>query len=89
MQCYKVIDARVKGAPPSAETNLARVGIVFADRLVAEFLGDFVMDVLIAGEDPVMAGAYRRMSASAIASGALEIQLNLISRNHLQLPRGA
>jgi alkylation response protein AidB-like acyl-CoA dehydrogenase len=89
LQCYKVIDARVKGAPPSAETSLARVGLVLADRLVAEFIGDHMMDSLIAGEEPMIAGAYRRTSATGIASGAAEIQLNLIAQSHLQLPRGA
>jgi alkylation response protein AidB-like acyl-CoA dehydrogenase len=88
LQCYKVIDARVKGAAPSAETYLARVGLVMADRLVAEFLGDHVMDRLAAGDDPVIAGAYRRTAATGIASGAAEIQLDLIARAHLQLPRG-
>jgi len=89
LQCYKVVDARVKGRPPSADTNLARIGLVMADRLVAEFLGDHVMDRLAGGEDPVIAGAYRRTSATGIASGAAEIQLDLIARNHLQLPRAA
>jgi alkylation response protein AidB-like acyl-CoA dehydrogenase len=89
LQCYKVVDARVKRSPPSADTNLARIGLVMADRLVAEFLGDHVMDRLAGREDPVIAGAYRRTSATGIASGAAEIQLDLIARNHLQFPRAA
>jgi alkylation response protein AidB-like acyl-CoA dehydrogenase len=89
LQCYKVVDARVKASAPSADTNLARVGLVMADRLVAEFLGDHVMDRLAAGEDPVIAGAYRRTSATGIASGAAEIQLDLIARTHLELPRAS
>jgi alkylation response protein AidB-like acyl-CoA dehydrogenase len=89
MQCYKVVDARVKGAPPSADTNLARVGLVMADRLVAEFIGDHLMDRLTSRDDPVIAGAYRRTSATGIASGAAEVQLDLIARNLLQLPRAA
>jgi alkylation response protein AidB-like acyl-CoA dehydrogenase len=86
--CYKVIDGRVKGEPPSADTNLARIGLVRADRLVAEFIGDHMMDRLARGDDPVISGAYRRTSATGIASGAAEIQLDLIARTHLQLPRG-
>lgn len=89
LQCYRVIDARVRGAPPSAETNLARVGIVTADRLVGEFLGDYLLDKIVVGEQPLLAGAYRRISASGIASGTLEIQLDLITRNHLKLSRNA
>jgi alkylation response protein AidB-like acyl-CoA dehydrogenase len=88
LQCYKVIDARVKGHPPSAETSLARVGIVMADRKASDFITDYAMDALIAREEPLMAGAYRRATASGIAAGTLEIQLDLISRTHLELPRG-
>lgn len=89
LACYKVVDARTKAAPPSADTNLARVALVMADRLVAEFIGDHMMDHLAAREDLVIAGAYRRTSATGIASGAAEVQLDLIARNHLQLPRVA
>jgi alkylation response protein AidB-like acyl-CoA dehydrogenase len=88
LQCYKIIDARVKGQAPTAETSLARIGLITADRLVAQFLGNHVMDGMVAGEDPMIAGAYRRTSATGIASGSAEIQLNLIARSHLQLPRG-
>jgi alkylation response protein AidB-like acyl-CoA dehydrogenase len=88
LQCYKIIDARVKNEAPSTETNLARIGLVIADRMVAQFLGDHLMDILVTGEEPMIAGAYRRTSATGIASGAAEIQLDLISRGHLQLPRG-
>lgn len=87
--CYRIIDARVKNAPPSAETNLARINLIAADRLVAEFIGDHLMDRLIAGEDPVIAGAYRRTAATGIASGTAEMQLDLIARNVLHLPRAA
>lgn len=89
LHCYKVVDSRVKAHPPSADTNLARIALVMADRLIAEFLGDHVMDRMAACEDPVIAGAYRRTSATGIASGAAEIQLDLIARNHLRLPRAA
>lgn len=87
--CYRIIDARVKGLPPGAETNLARINLVNADRLVSEFIGDHLMDALMAGEDPVIAGAYRRTAATGIASGTAEMQLDLIARNHLHLPRAA
>lgn len=87
--CYKIVDARVKQSPPTADTNLARVNLVAADRLVQEFIGDHLMDRLMAGDDPVIAGAYRRTAATGIASGTAEIQLDLISRNHLHLPRAA
>ncbi|HMO68760.1 MAG TPA: acyl-CoA dehydrogenase family protein, partial [Novosphingobium sp.] len=49
--CYRIIDARVKDLPPSADTSLARITLVNADRLVSEFIGDHLMDVLLAGDD--------------------------------------
>jgi len=86
LQCYGVIDARVKGRPPSADTNLARYALVAADRLVADFIGEFLSHRLIANDDPVLNAAYRRAGSSGIAAGAAEIQLNAIAKNHLQLP---
>ena len=74
--CYRIIDARVKGLPPGAETNLARINLVNADRLVSEFIGDHLMDALMTGEDPIIAGAYRRTAATGIASGTAEMQLH-------------
>jgi alkylation response protein AidB-like acyl-CoA dehydrogenase len=86
---YKVIDARVKGAPPSAETSLTRYAMVLADRRTAEFIGDFCGPVLIGNEDPVISTAYRRAAATGIAAGTAEVQLNLIARDWLGLPKAA
>ena len=86
LQCYGVIDARVKGKPPSADTNLARYALVTADRLVSDFIAEFLSEQLIAADDPVLNAAFRRSGSSGIASGAAEIQLNAISKNHLNLP---
>jgi len=88
LQCYGVIDARVKKRPPSAETSLARYAIVQADRLVADFLGEFLGDYIISGTDPVLNAAYRRSGSTGIAAGAAEIQLNAIARGWLELPSG-
>jgi alkylation response protein AidB-like acyl-CoA dehydrogenase len=87
LQCYRIVDGRVKGSPPGSDTNLARINLIAADRLVSEFIGDHLMDRLIGGEVLLISGAYRRTAATGIASGTAEIQLDLISRNHLHLPR--
>jgi alkylation response protein AidB-like acyl-CoA dehydrogenase len=89
LQCLKVIGGRVRGEPPSADTNTARYSIVYADRAVTEFIGDFLQDLLISNEDPVILGAYRRSAAGGIAAGSAEIQLNLIAKNLLELPKAA
>lgn len=86
LQCYGVIDGRVKGKPPSADTNLARYAIVSADRIVTDFIGEHLGDWLITGADPVLNATYRRAGSSGIAAGAAEIQLNAIARSHLDLP---
>lgn len=86
LQCYRVIDGRVKGRPASAETNLARYAIVSADRMVAEFLVEHLGNHVVSGADPIINAAYRRAGSSGIAAGAAEVQLNAIARNLLDLP---
>lgn len=85
--CLKIIDARVKSHPPSAETSVARYLLVLADRAVCEFIANFLQPELIANDDAILSAAYRRTSATGIAAGAAEIQLNLIARDYLDLPR--
>jgi alkylation response protein AidB-like acyl-CoA dehydrogenase len=87
LMCYEVIDGRVKSKAPSALTNMARYSMVYSDRLVCDFVGEFLHDELMANEDKVISAAYRRTNSSGIAAGTAEIQLNLIARNELQLPR--
>lgn len=88
LQCYKIIDGRAKGQPPSTETSLARTGLVNADRCISEFIGEFLIDCVSGNEDPLISACYKRTASTGIAGGTLEVQLNLIARNHLQLPRG-
>ena len=87
LMCYQVIDGRVKGHPPSALTNLTRYQMAYSDRQVAEFLGDFMQEELVANEDKVISATYRRAGSAGIAAGAAEIQLNQVARNELRLPR--
>jgi alkylation response protein AidB-like acyl-CoA dehydrogenase len=82
-----VINDRVKGRPPSAKTSIVRYSQVRSDRLVADFLADYLSDELVSGEDRMIASGYKRTGSVGIASGAAEVQLDLIARNHLDLPR--
>ena len=88
LMALQVIDRRVKGFEADAGTSAARYAAVSAERVVCEFLADCCPDLLYAEVDPVIAAAYKRATAIGIAAGAAEIQLNLISQNLLQLPRG-
>jgi alkylation response protein AidB-like acyl-CoA dehydrogenase len=86
LQAYQVIGGRASGRSADAQTNVARYAAVTADRIVCEFLADFVPDALFFTQDPLVAGGYRRTATTGIAAGSAEIQLNLIARDVLQLP---
>lgn len=87
MLVYKVVDQRARKLPPSADANLARVAVVAADRAVAEFGVDFLGDSLHHEGPSLYLSHHERAIAASIASGAAEIQLNLIAHDHLGLPR--
>jgi alkylation response protein AidB-like acyl-CoA dehydrogenase len=81
-----VIDRRAKKLPVDTSTNIARYALVTADRLVADFLCDFLHDDVTADIDPLISVGFRRTGSTGLAAGSAEIQLNLISKHHLQLP---
>ncbi len=83
----QVIDARAKRQPPTAVTSIARYALVSADRHVADFLSAYLHDELTDGKDPLISATYRRTGSTGLAAGAAEIQLNLISRDFLQMPK--
>lgn len=83
----QVIDARAKRLPPSAITSIARYALVSADRYVADFLSGYLHDELMERTDPLLSATYRRTGSTGLAAGAAEIQLNLISRDFLQMPK--
>jgi len=85
--CLQVINDRVQNKPVSPITNVARYSIVAADRQIAELVGDYLADELIGAKDPLLFQAWRRTGSTGIAAGAAEIQLNLVARNLLKLPR--
>jgi hypothetical protein len=61
--------------------------VVLADRMLVDFLGDCLMDVVMGKQDMVIYSAYKRTASSGVGSGSAEIQLNGIARDHLALPR--
>lgn len=85
--CYRVIGERVTGLAPSPNANIARVAMVQAERLVAEAC------LAIEGTAVLTYGSrsdhqFRKALAAGVAAGTYEVQLNLISRQQLNLPKG-
>ena len=83
---YRVIDQRVHGQPPTADSNLARVAGTDAEQAVA----DLALEIF--GEQALAYGSYadtrfRWAMTAGVAVGATEVQLDLVARNLLGLPR--
>ena len=85
MLVYRIVDARARDLPPDAYGAVARWAVVLADNGVNDFLTEFLPEGLL-GEDPVQQAHHQRAIAAGVASGAAEIQLNLIARRWLELP---
>ena len=83
---YNIIDQRCHGQVPGPEASATRFGTVNAEHLVAEFVVEHVPAAL-AGGDAMLQSHHQRAIVAGIASGAAEIQLNLIATELLELPR--
>ena len=83
---YGIVDQRRHGIATGAEASAARYATVMAERQVAEFVVEQVPEAL-AGGDAMLQAHHQRAIVAGIASGAAEIQLNLIATELLKLPR--
>jgi alkylation response protein AidB-like acyl-CoA dehydrogenase len=83
---YNIVDQRRYGVVAGPEASSARFATVLAERLVAEFVVEHVPEAL-SGADPLLQAHHQRAIVAGIASGAAEIQLNLIATDLLRLPR--
>lgn len=89
MLVYRAVDRRARGQEPGTEANIARVAVVSADNAVADFGLDFLPDTYSLDRFPSHLAHHERAIVAGIAAGANEIQLGLIARRHLDLPREA
>lgn len=87
MLVYRVVDQRAHGQTDRGEGSLARWAVVSAERAVCEFVLDHLPDGLCTGAPPLLRAHHMRAIAAGIASGAAEIQLDLIARTFLELPK--
>jgi len=85
MLVYRVVDGKANDLPPDDFGAVARWSVVLADNGVNEFMTEFLPEGLL-GSDPMQQAHHQRAIAAGIASGAAEIQLNLIARRWLGLP---
>ena len=83
---YGIVDLRRHGMAVGPEASAARFATVTAERLVGEFVVEHVPEAL-SGADPMLLAHHQRAIVAGIASGAAEIQLNLIATELLRLPR--
>ncbi len=83
---YQIIDQRAKNITTGPEASVGRFATVICERLVSEFVVEHVPEA-ISGVHPMMLAHHQRGIVAGIASGAAEIQLNIIATQFLELPR--
>ncbi|MFT4047166.1 MAG: acyl-CoA dehydrogenase family protein [Solimonas sp.] len=83
---YSIIDQRVRGIIAGPEASAGRFATVNAERLVGEFVVEHCPEALAGGE-PMLLAHHQRAIVAGIASGAAEIQLNIVATELLKLPR--
>jgi len=83
---YSIVDKRRHGKTVGPEASAARYATVMAEKLVSEFVVEHVPESL-SGGDAMLLAHHQRAIVAGIASGAAEIQLNLVATELLKLPR--
>lgn len=86
---YRAVDKRAHGEAIGAEANMARVAVVEADHAVTDFGLDFMPDTFSGTGYAAHLAHHERAIVTGIAAGAAEIQLGLVARRWLDLPREA
>jgi len=86
---YRAVDKRSRGEAIAAEASMARVAVVEADHAVTDFGIDFLPDTFSGRNFAAHLAHHERAIVTGIAAGAAEIQLGLIARHWLDLPREA
>lgn len=83
---YFIIDKRAKNIQAGPEASVGRFSTVICERLVSEFVVEHVPEA-ISGVHPMLLAHHQRGIVAGVASGAAEIQLNIIATQFLELPR--
>ena len=83
---YAIVQKRAEGLAVGPESSSARFATVQAERAVCEFVVEYVPEAL-ADASPYLKMHHQRGIVAGIASGAAEIQLNIIAGDVLELPR--
>ncbi|MCC5987092.1 MAG: acyl-CoA dehydrogenase family protein [Pararhodobacter sp.] len=85
---YRVVDGKERQQGAGTDANIARLAVIAADHAVSEFGMDFLPDGYSGLGHPQLLAHHERAIVSGIAAGAAEIQMNLVARRHLDLPKG-
>ncbi|QIG81947.1 acyl-CoA dehydrogenase [Sphingosinithalassobacter tenebrarum] len=88
LDAYGLVDQRARGIAVGTEASSARVATVMCERAAAEFVVEFLPETIVDGGDPLLKAHHQRGIVAGIASGAAEIQLNIVASDVLKLPRG-
>ena len=83
---YAIVQKRAEGLKVGAESSSARFATVMAERNVCEFVVEYLPEAL-AGGSAFLQMHHQRGIVAGVASGAAEIQLNIVASDVLQLPR--
>ena len=84
---YRIVDQKARALPPTAEGNVARLASVRAEQLAMDILFDAMGDESLVDMSLSDQGMRSAMPAG-LAAGSSEVNLNIIARQFLGLPKG-